>query len=236
MSTSTPAAGESRGEAQLTAAFHARPATPADAPLDVLIGELGDSLDSAFADRARARPRRARAIAAIALLVAALSTSAWLLSRPPGGADVATPPPRATGIVARGISAGVAWALAVRGCAARGRFALALVTTAGSSATACGATTSRPATTFFDETHAAALAFGVVPAGTQRVQVGASGGGQVATRIARLVPRSGSATPSRGAVVFVARIPYGQIATATTAFGAASRLLEACNQRRCVAP
>ncbi len=195
-----------------------------------LLDELGSALDQRFAERRRPyRLAHACALAAV-LLAVAVGVVAFVLARPAAqGAPKAIP--AVQGLVARGTTDGVAWALAVSSCTAPNRgYAVSLVTGNGSSATPC-AGVARPASTFYDQAANLALVFGTAPAGTARIEVARSGGGASTDMTVREISRVAG-----GGVFFVGEIPFAQTATAITAYGSGSRLLEACSEQQCVAP
>ncbi len=195
-----------------------------------LLDELGSALDLAFAEQRRPfRLGHACAVAAVLLAVAA-GVVALVLARQTAPRALRAIP-AVEGLVARGSSDGVAWALAVNACPSpKGGYALSLFTGEGSSTTPC-AGAARPASTFYDQAANVALVFGTAPAGTARVAVAGSGGGSSTGVIVRQV------SPAFGAgVSFVGEIPFAQTATALTAYGVGSRLLEACSEQRCVTP
>ena len=72
-----------------------------------------------------------------------------------------------------------------------------------------------------------ALVFGTAPAGTARIEVARSGGGASTDMTVREISRVAG-----GGVFFVGEIPFAQTATAITAYGSGSRLLEACSEQR----
>jgi hypothetical protein len=195
-----------------------------------LLDELGSALDLTFAERRRrfGLPRAGAVVAA--LLAVAVAVAAFTLARPP-----ARGAPRAIaavkGLLARGRTGGVAWALAANPCtASNGGYAVSLVTSDGSTTTPC-AGVARPASTLYDQVANVALVFGTAPAGTTRIEVAGSGGDRSNTTIV------GQAAPvAGGSVFFISELPFAQTATAITAYGSGSRLLEACSERQCVAP
>ncbi len=195
-----------------------------------LLDELGSALDVTFAERRRPfRLAHACAVAAV-LLAVAVGVVAFVLARPTArGAPSAIAAVK--GLVARGTTDGVAWALAVNSCTApNGGYAVSLVTSNGSTTTPC-AGVARPASTLYDQAANVALVFGTAPAGTARIEVAGSGGDPSTDMIVRQTsPVAG------GGVFFIGEIPFAQTATAITAYGSGSRLLEACSEQQCVAP
>jgi predicted PP-loop superfamily ATPase len=79
---------------------------------------------------------------------------------------------------------------------------------------------------FYDQRENTALVFGIAPSGTTKVVVADSGGAQSTAKLAS----------ARSSAVFVVSMAIAHTATALTAYGRGQRLLEACNERRCVAP
>jgi hypothetical protein len=201
-----------------------------------LLDELGCSIDAAIGTRRRRRlaPHQARALAAV-LLATVAGLTAFLVTRPPVAPSL-RPIAAVKGLIARGTTAGVPWALAVNACPepADG-YTLSLLTADGSTTTGC-AGVSRPASTIYDQARNVALVFGSAPGGTVRVQVAGSGGSQRAAAIARQGPLSTARAVADGAAFFVGVIPVAQTATAITDYGSGSRLIEACSEQRCVTP
>ncbi len=228
-----PAPAEARGA---PAPATAERAIGAARPVDQLLGQLGGALDDAYARRRQPRRwvRDPRLLAAV-VLATATGMLAGALTRP---APAPTPGtiPDAPGLIARGTTAGVAWGIAVRPCAGRGDgFVVSLLTADAATSTGC-APAARPVSTLYDQAANVALVFGSAPAGTARVEVTRSGDGESATAIAAHGPLPASLRSAVGVVLFVGEISFAQTATAITAYGAGSQLLEACNEQRCVAP
>jgi hypothetical protein len=228
--SATDTSSATRAEEQGAQAPAAQDAPTSGRSVSQLLGELGSALEVSFAARRRRFGLAHACAVAAVLLAAAVGVAAFALARP-----TARVAPRAItavkGLVARGTTDGVAWALAVSSCPARnGGHAVSLVTGYGSTTTPC-AGVARPASTLYDQAANVALVFGTAPAGTAKVEAAGSGGDPSTDTIVRQIPPAGG-----GGVFFVGAIPFAQTATAITAYGSGSRLLEACSEQRCVAP
>jgi hypothetical protein len=213
------------------------PAGPANArSLERALGELGAALDGAFASHAR---RRGVGVGRWALAVAAAGATVggYALTRP-AQVRAARPLPALRGVVARARGGPVRWELAATWCSpAGGGFQLAVATADGSERTACASSVGRPASAFYDQGAGVALVFGTAPAGTRRVLIVESGGGAAGATVRRV--RGTAAGVPGGRVVRVAFVAYmslAQTVTALTAYGEHARLIEACNELRCVMP
>jgi len=216
------------------------PAAPAAArSCDDILGELGAVLDGAFATHA---PRRAIsvgrwALALLALAAAGTVVGSYALTRA-APLPTARPLPALHGVVARA-GGGVSWELAATLCGpgAGGGFQLAVATADGSQRSACARSVAQPASSYYDQPAGVALVFGTAPAGTRRVVIVESGGGAARATVRRLHGAVAGVLGGRvQAVAFVADMSLAQTVTALTAFGENARLIEACNELRCVAP
>jgi hypothetical protein len=218
------------------------PAAPATArSLERVLGELGATLDRAFATQP---PRRVPAVGRWALLpvlavaAAGAAVGGYVLTRT---AEVRTaqPLPALRGVVARASGGAVRWELAATPCSsAGGGFQLAVATADGSERTACASAVAQPASAFYDQAAGVALVFGTAPAGTRRVLIVESGGGAASAAVRRLHGAVAGVVGGRAVagVAFVADMSLAQTVTALTAYGEDARLIEACNELRCVAP
>lgn len=225
------------GDHEVDASVEPTPPGVVSRPVGVLLDELGGALDAAFATRrSRGLGLRSVLVAAAVLVAASTAVGAFALSRP----RVAAAPgalAKVTGLIASGTAGGVHWELAARACGEQaGAYALVLVTASGSGQTACVRGVSRPPSTVYDQVANVALVFGVAPSGTSIVVVADSGGGQAATTALTRGPKWRVAGLPRGAAFFVSKMALARTATAITVYGASARLLEACNERTCVAP
>ena len=215
--------------------------TPARTPQQVL-AVLERDLTRAFA--AGPQPRRQRralrrprpgivllcAVVVMCASSAAATTSIFSPSPPvprlaPLGVDLAT-----------GMSAGREWELQLSRCERPdGSVSVLLSTPTGGAGSACGSAL-QPPTTFYEPQSGEALAFGVVPSGTARVELTLDRG-HLDARPSAVASRAlaAAALPS-GSAVYVVAVPGERIVTALTAFNSEGELLLDCTEQRCATP
>lgn len=212
-----------------------------------LLAELGDQLDAAFrrapeqrwwSPRSRAGWvfRRRRALAALAVVAvlgvsSAAATNSLFSSSPP--APLLAP---LSIDVAKGTIRGEAWTLSLSRCS-RPTGAVSVVLRAGSggSGTGCGAIVQTPGV-YYDPEWRNALAFGLLPAGTQRIEL-VLGAQRVNVTPATLDSRARAAAGvPAGMLAYVTVLPAHAVLTALAAFSAAGRVTLVCQLRSCTRP
>ncbi len=215
--------------------------TPARTPQQVL-AVLERDLARAFAAepqprryrRALRRPRRG-IVLLCGVVVACASTAAATSSI----FSPSPPVPRLApfGVdLAAGVSAGKEWELQLSRCERpAGSVSVLLSTATGGAGSACGSAL-QPPTTFYEPQGGEALAFGVVPSGTARVEL-ALDRGHLDARPSAVPSRAlAAATLPSGSAVYVVAVPRQRIVTALTAFNSEGELLLDCTEQRCARP
>ncbi len=220
----------------------ATPRTP-----EQVLAELGEQLDAAFrkAPERRWRSRRSRvgwvfghrralvALAVVGLLgvSSAAATDSLFSSSPP--APLLAP---LSIDVAKGTVGGEGWTLSLSRCS-RPAGAVSVVLRAGSggSGTGCGAIVQTPGV-YYDPARGNALAFGLLPAGTQRNEL-VLGAQRVDASTVTLDGRARAAAGvPAGTLAYVTVLPARAVLTALAAFSAAGHVTLVCQLRSCTRP
>jgi hypothetical protein len=211
------------------------------------LAELGEQLDAAFRSaperrwwswRSRAglvfgRRRALALVAAVAVLgvSSAAATNSLFSSSPP--APLLAP---LSIDVAKGTVGDEGWTLSLSRCS-RPTGAVSVVLRAGSggSGTGCGAIVQTPGV-YYDPQRGNALAFGLLPAGTQRIEL-VLGAQRVNVKPSALNNRARvAAGVPAGTLAYITVLPAHAVLTALAAFSAAGHVTFVCQLRSCTRP
>ncbi|MGO9902962.1 MAG: hypothetical protein ACLP0J_25485 [Solirubrobacteraceae bacterium] len=186
--------------------------------------------------RWRSWPRRTRVmIAAGAAVVLGASTAAATTSIFTSAPPIARLAPLAVDL-GSGTVNGERWLISAGRCSgSSGAVSVLLRAGSGGAGSACGPAIGPPST-FYDPSRGVGLVFGVVPAGTARVEIVLGAATRVVAPVSADPDGLRAAGVTAGSRVYVAVVPISSLVTAMTAFDASGRLVLACSEGRCTRP